>query len=403
MSGPGAQVDTSREATAAPADPVFSAREFSTRREAAKAVLAARGWRALIVADPANIYYLTGLNYYGYFAATLLVVTAEGDAVLFARRFEGATAARQCWGTRFCGLEEDDDAANVVIRELASLGVLDGKLAIELGGMFLPPAIVMALRDRVLTGLDDGSGTVEELRAVKSPAELELTRRAGVISEAIAEAAFAAAREGVNEQEVAAEAYRAMIAAGSEPSAFPPLIRSTETLRLSHTSWRDRVLRNGDALLVEVSGSADRYHAPHTRLGFIGDAPPEAIHATGAAIHGIEAIARAIGPGAPARDVYSAWHEALDAAGMPQPPRAHVGYATGIGFPPSWMVLIGGNKPVSLRPTSSMILKEGMVLHIFSWALHDPPHIAAISDTVIVTTDGCEVVTKTDREARALR
>lgn len=393
-------------ATAAPAqtglDNPFDGQEYLRRREALQRVLDERGWDALVVSDPSNVYYLTGQNSYGYFATTLLVFTAGGETLLIARGFEGAVAERQCWRTRFVGIGDADDAATVLAAELAALGLADRRIAIELDSMFLPPSVVFQLQAQLPNPLLDGSGSVAGVRSIKSAAELELVRRAGAMSQTAAEAAFATAGAGVNEQQVAAETYRALIGAGSEPPAFPPLIRSTETLRMSHISWRDRELRDGDAVIVEVSGSASRYHAPHTRLGYVGSRPAGAVRATETAMRGMEAIAAAIRPGVAARDVYPAWFECVEAAGLPQPPRVHIGYETGIGFPPSWMVLAGGNKPVSLRPTSDLVLAEGMVFHIFAWMVADPEHLAALSDTVIITERGCEFVTQTPRELRSL-
>ena len=384
-------------------DNVFEGAEFDRRRDSVQRILTERDWGGLIVARPENVYYLCGLNFYGYFSATLLLIPREGEPLLFARAMEAPTIERQCHGIKFVGLAEDDNPVDIMLQHLADQGLTDSRIAVELDTMSLPAVVAFGLRERLADHFADGSGVVDDIRNVMSPVELDFIRDAGKLSETIAEAAFAAARPGVSEREVAAAAFQAMIAAGGDPSAFPPLIRSTETILLSHTSWRDRELKDGDALLVEVAGSVERYHAPHTRLGYIGRPPREAVETTKAAIAGIEAIAETIKPGVAARDVFAAWVRGVEAGGLPNPPlRHHSGYITGIGFPPSWMTLKGGSRPVSLRPSSSLVLEEGMVFHIFSWMLKGAPGMAAISDTAIVTADGCEVVTKTSREVRHL-
>lgn len=384
-------------------DSLFPIAEFNRRRDAVRKVLVEKGWAGVIVARPENVYYLCGLNSLGYFSTTLLLIPQEGDPLLFARAMEAPTIERQCPAVQFVGLAEDDDPVDIVERQLGEHELTHGPIAVELDTMNLPAVVAFGLRDRLAASFADGSGVVDDIRNIKSPAELDLVRKAGRLTDSILETAFSTASRGVPEQDVAAAAYHAMIAGGGDVSAAPPLVRSSETMTLTHTTWRDRRLQEGDALFVEVAGVAHRYHAPSTRLGFIGRPPAEAVKATEAAIAGIEAIAATIRPGVPASDVYASWARGVESAGLSNPPvRHHSGYMVGIGFPPGWMTMKGGNRPVSLRPTTSLVLEEGMVFHIFSWMLTNPPGIAAISDTAIVTAEGCEIVTKTSRELRSL-
>jgi Xaa-Pro dipeptidase len=96
-------------------------------------------------------------------------------------------------------------------------------------------------------------------------------------------------------------------------------------------------------------------------------------------------------PGVPAREVYAAWQAVVDRAGLSHYRRHHCGYMIGVGMPPSW---IGGNMVVGLRHDSDMVLKEGMVFHLMSWLMDTGrPGDYFVSDTAVVTEDGCEVIT----------
>ncbi len=81
--------------------------------------------------------------------------------------------------------------------------------------------------------------------------------------------------------------------------------------------------------------------------------------------------------------------------------RHHCGYATGIGFAPSWTG--AGSPPVGLRPGQDLVLREGMVFHVFSWILGQGPVDYGVSDTALVTADGCELLTTTAREPIIIR
>jgi Xaa-Pro dipeptidase len=98
--------------------------------------------------------------------------------------------------------------------------------------------------------------------------------------------------------------------------------------------------------------------------------------------------------------VYAAWQRAVRAAlGNPGYRRHHCGYITGIGFAPTWS---GPGAPVSLRPGHDLELRERMVFHVFSWILGEGPADYGVSDTLLVTADGCEVLTSTGREPAVL-
>jgi Xaa-Pro dipeptidase len=92
--------------------------------------------------------------------------------------------------------------------------------------------------------------------------------------------------------------------------------------------------------------------------------------------------------------VYAAWQARLDKAGLSAYRRHHCGYAVGIGFPPSWS---GSGVPVGLRSDSQLELKAGMVFHLMSWLLRSGRGDYFISDTIVVTRDGCELLTRTPR------
>jgi Xaa-Pro dipeptidase len=241
----------------------------------------------------------------------------------------------------------------------------------------------------------DASGLVDACRLVQSPQELICTRRAASISDAMMRAAIQAAGPGVNEQTVMAAIYHAMLQSGSTYPAFLPLVWSTRTLEHEHGTWSDNLLLNGDYLFLEMSGCSWRYHAPMGRLVFIGKAPAEAQH-----IHDVcqKAVARAaqrIGPGVRAQEVYQTWQHCVDKAGLTHYRRHHCGYAVGIGFPPSWS---GSGVPVGLRADSTMELRPGMVFHLMSWLLRTGRGDSFLSDTVVVTEDGCDVLTTTSRD-----
>src|SRR5699024_10711128 len=73
-----------------------SAAEFATRLERVRAAMADRSLSALLVTDPANLYYLTGYNAWSFYTPQCLVVPAARDLRLFARAMDADGAGNTC-------------------------------------------------------------------------------------------------------------------------------------------------------------------------------------------------------------------------------------------------------------------------------------------------------------------
>lgn len=263
--------------------------------------------------------------------------------------------------------------------------------------MFFPPGIWEQVRERLpdVTWCN-GSGVVEEIRLVKSPLEIETIRQAAAISDRAIRAGLDVVGVGVNEREVAAAVMSSMVTGGSEHPGFVPLVRSKRYLLHEHTTWRDAVLLPGDAVFMELSASVNRYHAPLARMAYVGRPPAEIRRAADIALRGLDAVCAALVPGAISGAVYAAWQAVIDdelGAGTYQ--RHHCGYSVGIGFPPSW---VGGSTVIGLRPDGTMEIRERMAFHVLSWLLGAGTVDYVLSDTVIVTPTGGELLTTTRRE-----
>ncbi|MCP4047848.1 MAG: hypothetical protein GY732_17885 [Gammaproteobacteria bacterium] len=67
----------------------FPQQELTDRLEAVRGQMRERQLDGLIVTIPENIYYLTGLDHWGFFACHILIVPLSGDLVIAARAMEG--------------------------------------------------------------------------------------------------------------------------------------------------------------------------------------------------------------------------------------------------------------------------------------------------------------------------
>jgi Xaa-Pro dipeptidase len=370
----------------------FTAAEYAARRAAVERAMARSGADLLLLSAPENIFYLTGLDHWGYFAPHVLILPPEGEMVLVTRAMEKVTVANQVRNARFEGHGDHETAAEAIGRALAAGGYRPRRIGIEAWSSGLPHGLAMALQSLVPnTGWIDLSGLVDELRLVKSPAEQAYLRAAARISDAGGAAAVEALRAGASERHIAAEAERAMVEAGGTYPGFGPFIRSTARLGEEHTSWSDTRLADGDALFLELTGCVARYHAPLGRLIHVGQAPKDAHEMAAVAQAAFEAVLAALRDGVLARDVYAAWQGVVDRAGLAHYQRHHCGYLVGIGFPPSWT---GGNKVTGLRRDSEIVIRTGMSFHVLSWLMGTGRGDFFLSNTVLLGERGPEVLTR---------
>lgn len=374
----------------------FPKDELDRRINRVTEALAEQDLDGVVIASPENIYYLTGMDHWGFFAAHVLVVNRDGEMALTCRAMEKITFDNQVRNARFYGHQDHEELSEYVAQAITDLGLSGGRVAIERRSLFLhlhhAEGILEKAKVRVWS---DGSGLVDNLRQAKSPLEIEYTRKAAKAVDIGMSACINMICDGATDYEVAAEYMRASTLAGSEPTGFGPFIRPTTRLGEEHTTWRGEIFRNGDAVFLENAASYRKYHAPMGRLVYIGSAPNGAEKSAELAMNGMKAICGALKVGGKAGDAYAAWREVAASAGLADYERHHCGYMVGIGFSPSWT---GGSMVTSLFPGSERTLEQGMVFHAHSWFTDTDVVDYFISNTVILTKDGAEVLTATTPE-----
>ncbi|PWE31382.1 aminopeptidase P family protein [Maritimibacter sp. 55A14] len=369
----------------------FSDAELARRLDATRRQMETRQLDIAVFSAPESVFYLTGLDHWGYFAPHHLVVPLAGEPVLITREMERVSIENQVRNAAFRGHSDSESAADCLAGLLARMpGV---RIGIEAQSTGLSDAAGRALR-AAMDGraFEDISDLSPHMRLVKSDEEMALMRRAAVASDAAAMAAVAAIRDGAREADVAAEAVAAMTRAGGNPPGFGPFIRPDARLGEEHTTWGEGRYAKGERVFMELAGCVSRYHAPLGRLVHIGSIRDEDARMAETCKIAFDAVRAALRPGARARDVYAAWQDVADAAGMAHYRRHHCGYLVGIGLPPSWT---GGNSVTGLRHDSDLEIVTGMSFHILSWLMGTGKGDFFMSNCVLLGPDGAEVLTRT--------
>jgi Xaa-Pro dipeptidase len=373
-------------------DNPFSDAEIARRLAAFRAELSARKLDGAVVAAPENVFYLTGLDHWGYFAPHLLIVPLQGTPVLVTRAMERVSVEKQVRAAEFRGHSDSETAADMAARVLRDLKLIGRRVGLESWTSGLSHGLALSLQAQAEADWHDISNLVDELRLVKSAEEQALMRKAAAVTDAAAGAAIEAIGDGVPEREVVAACVAAMTRAGGSPPAFGPFIRPGSRLGEEHTTWGAGCYKAGEPVFLELSGCVSRYHAPLGRLVHIGSIPEADARMAETTRRAFDAVLGALRPGAMARQVYAAWQQVVDDAGLQHYRRHHCGYCVGIGLSPSWT---GGNKVVGLRHDSDMEIRDGMSFHVLSWLMGTARGDYFISNAVLLGAQGPEVLTRT--------
>ena len=377
-----------------PQEPAFPVAEYETRLAAVREGMRERDIKVLVVQHPANVLYLTGYQTFSSNAGECVVVPLEGDPILLVPAPELGGALVHTWLDDRRGYAPDRSNAQYIADTLRDKRLGGAKVGVEKASYGLPAAMY----DGLVAALPkarfiDGSGIVEAVKTVKSSREIEHIRAAAKRTDAGMAAAIDAAREGATDNDVAAAASQAIVAAGSEYMCLSPVVTSGRRSGILHSTHKRNRLQTGDVVLLEMGGCIHRYTAPTMRTVFIGEPPAEARRMAEACLVALGNVLNTIRAGVTADDVARAGWEGMNMAGDGFVFHGNFGYAVGAGFPPTW-----ADDTAAIMSGIDTVLRPGMVFHHPVALRRMGRYGTAFSETTVVTENGCEVLTSSPRE-----
>jgi Xaa-Pro aminopeptidase len=151
------------------------------------------------------------------------------------------------------GPENSNEKFNALQRSMTQ-NLWDGRLTREL-------QFVKQLRDK-FPQLDvrDCSALVWNLRKIKSQAELEILRRAGRLGVRAHKALIQSTRPGVAEKALQAVFEFVCLEGGAAGQAYSPIIMSGKNHAYGHYHIYDRVLRDGEFVILDAGPDLEDYH-----------------------------------------------------------------------------------------------------------------------------------------------
>ncbi|MSO93067.1 MAG: aminopeptidase P family protein [Rhodospirillales bacterium] len=371
----------------------FTVEEYKKRLDGVRKRMAEKGLDGLIVHSPENICYLSGYQTSGYYFIQTLLVAHDKDPILVTRLFEQRNIDAYSWLDRArhgIAFTDSDNPSQKIAQALKDLGLETKRIGVDFSSFFLPVEKFEELKAALPNArIVNGAGVVEEERKVKSPAEIDVIRRACRVSEAGMRAMVDHARPGITENELAGEIHKALIANGSEYPGLPVFLATGWRSEIPHANWSDKVIAKGEVVFCELTGVVKRYSGPLLRCVVLGKPTEDLARRAAVCEEMLEAALRTIKPGIASHDANAAVVAVAEKAGMGSGAINRCGYSIGINFPPDW----GEGSFLDLKKDDRTVLKPGMCFHVPRSMRLEGKDAVSISESVLVTEKGCEVLT----------
>jgi Xaa-Pro aminopeptidase len=359
----------------------------ANRRDQLAGLLAEEGLDAFLVSRGVNVTYLSGFTG----DSSVVILTRKRALLVSDPRYVGQIAD-EC-----PGLDTHIRKPTQKLHEaigLVLLGLGCRRVGCESNGLTLAEAEALRAAAPEIDWKPLGD-RVERLRTIKDETELAELRQAVAIAERAFMVFRALLRPDDCEKDLADALEAYVRRCGGVGCSFPPIVAVGERAALPHCPPTARRVCESDLLLVDWGATGPgQYRSDLTRVLRSCTTPPSStagsrldeIHAL--VYRAQQAAIAAVRPGVAAREVDSAARSVIAAAGYGEQFNHGLGHGIGLEV----------HEAPAIRPTSETVLEPGMVFTIEPGVYLPGWGGVRIEDDVLVTPDGCEVLTHVPRE-----
>lgn len=359
---------------------------YHERQEKLRLLLKERGADTALISSLANLRYFcgfTGSN--GYLALSM-----NDPRLLFITDRRYVTQAKQqTQGQGVTVIEHASDRMQAVGRALMSL---DPK------ALLIEESMQLGEFNQLSPCLGDVEMKFEherylEMRMLKSPEEILILREAIRCAEAGFEALLPKLYIGMTERELANELHYLVSTHGAEAMSFGTIVGSGPRGALAHAFPTDRVIEDGDMVVVDFGVLKDGYCSDMTRTLFFGQVSKEHRRIFDLVEESLALAFAAVRPGVLAGEVEDAHRVPFLREGLNDYALKGLGHGIGLEIHESPRVVIGSR--TRLEPGMVFTLEPG---------LYFPDQCGVrIEDDILVTQAGAENLSRTPHEIQITR
>lgn len=277
-----------------------------------------------------------------------------------------------------------DGLAKEVKAILIEEGVADMPLGVDL--VELP--MLFALQGQGIT-VRDGQQTILDAREIKSRDEIMLLSQSAALVDAVYQMISEVLKPGIRENEVVALATKMLYELGSDDVEGINAISGERCSPHPHV-FSDRLIRPGDQAYFDIIQAFVGYRTCYYRTFAVGRATQNQRDAYKRAREYMDAAIDAVRPGVMTDEIAKLWPAAEEFGFASEMECFGLQFGHGVGLALHERPIISRLNSLS-HPAE---IKEGMVFALETyWPAVDGKSAARIEEEVVVTADGCDILT----------
>jgi len=378
---------------------LFSKIEYQKRVKKVKIKMATDNIDLLLIASPANQFYLTGYDGWSFYTPQMVLISLSEEQPFWIGRKMDAVGAKF---TAFLDKKhivpypdhyvasEDTHPIDYLVDFIKSKKLDKKNIGVEMDDYYY----TAKWHDILTKGLPNAKFLnafllVNWIRMIKSNQELNYMRNAGKIANLAMKKAMETVDVSVRQCDVIAELNKVTTSGtkeiGGTFTCKPPNAMVGKFCSAPHLSWTDEKLKKNEIFYIEMGGAKHRYHVPLARCIFTGKAPEKIKNLSKIIKEGLNAVLNKVKPGITGHELEDTWKKVINKYGVKKDSR--IGYPIGIGYSPTW-----GELTTSFRKGDKNIIKENMTFHCIP-ALWLQNYGIVISESFIIKKNGPEKLT----------
>ncbi len=328
-----------------------------------------------------TFFYATGLGNSGVFEGSYVFCHPDGRVEMVTSILEEESARKGDFPVHIFKTQDE--------RKEYINGCLEGVKTIGINAKELVHSQYMLLKELAPhVEFIDISKAVRDARVVKDEKEIETTRVACTIASQAAEEIITFIKPGIKESDIAAELVYIMQKKGANGPSFDSIVAFQENSAEPHYRAGDRVLKEGEFVLMDFGALYNRYVSDITRTYFMGqpNAEQKKIYETvlDAQLSSLDMIK----DGVKGADVHNVASEIINATEFKGRFTHGLGHSIGLSV----------HDGSGLSPAVDITLREGMLFTVEPGIYIPGFGGVRIEDDVLVKKDGVEILTTASKE-----
>lgn len=352
---------------------------YQNRLEALRGKMKEHTLSQVLVTDAASIFYLTGRWIEAGERLLVLLVKEEGKPCLFINELFPEKESEEL---DFVWLKDTSDAIGMLSEHLEK-----GK-TIGVDKNWPSGFLIGLMKTMGTSDVENSSILLDQIRAIKDEEEKKLMRAASKLNDEAMHMLIESLEENMSELEAEDLLKKIYFDLGAEGFSFTPIIAFDKNGANPHHENGGRLLKQGDAVILDIGCRKNNYCSDMTRTIFFGEAGEKEKEVFETVLEANKKAISLVKPGARFSDIDRAARSVIEEKGYGPYFTHRTGHSIGIEV----------HETGDVSSANDSLLEPGMIFSVEPGIYLEGKFGVRIEDLVLVTEDGCEVLNSYPKE-----